>query len=61
MNHLICYRSVLDVVADTTLSTKCYYLCSLVIEELLVLSISSNFGAVMHPTEYDLVNEDYFL
>ena len=43
------------------LITECYYLCGPVIEELLVLCISSNFGAVIHPTEYDPVNEAHFL
>lgn len=55
------YRSVLDVVTDATLITESYYLCSPVVEELLVLRISSNFSAVIHPTEYNPVNETHFL
>jgi len=58
---LFSYRSVLDVVTDTTLVTERYYLCSPVIEELLVLRISSYFGAVIHSTKYDPVDEAHFL
>ena len=61
MYLLFSYRSILDVVTDTTLITERYYLCSPVIEELLVLRISSNFGAVIHSTKYDPVDEAYFL
>lgn len=61
MYLLFSYRSVLDVVTDTTLVTEHYYLRSPVIEELLVLRISSNFGAVIHPTKYNPVDEAHFL
>jgi hypothetical protein len=58
---LFCYRSVFDVITDTSLITERYYLCSLIIEELLVLCISSYFGAVIHSTKYDPVDEAHFL
>ena len=58
---LFCNRSVLDVVTDTTLVTESYYLCSPVIEELPVLRISSDFGAVVHSTKYDPIDEAHFL
>ena len=61
MYLLFSYRSVLDVVTDTTLVTERYYLCSPVIEELLVLRINSNFGAVVHSTEYNPIYEAHFL
>lgn len=43
------------------LRTKCDCLCSTVIEELLVLGKSSNFGAVIHLTKYDAIDEAHFL
>lgn len=61
MYLLFSYRPVLNVVTDTTLITERYYLCSPIVEELLVLRISSNFGAVIHPTKYNSVNEAHFL
>ena len=61
MYLLFSYRSVLDMVTDTTLVTERYYLRSPVIEELIVLRISSNFGTVIHPTKYNPVYEANFL
>lgn len=61
MYLLFSYRSVFDVVTDTTLVTERYYLCSPVIEELPVLRISSDFGAVVHSTKYDPIDEAHFL
>ena len=61
MYLLLSYRSVLDVITDTMLITERYYLCSPIIEELLILRISSNFGVVIHSTEYNSVNKAHFL
>ena len=61
MYLLFSYRSVFDVVTDTTLVTERYYLCSPVIEELPVLRISSDFGAVVHSTKYDPIDEAHLL
>lgn len=61
MYLLFCDRSVLDVVTDALLFTECYYLCSSVVEELLVLRISGNFGIVVHSTKHNSINKVHFL
>ena len=59
--RLFCYRSIFNVITDTALITKRYNLCSPIVEELLVLRISCDFGIIVHPTENNPVDKHNLL